>query len=69
MKNTIQKVHHYLLTYSCGDTQNVSIRMQNKEAQEYYLRAWEYWNCATQRESYRTCVLCELLDVTDDFVQ
>lgn len=63
----LDPVHHYLLTYSDGDTQNVSIRMQNQEAQRYYLRAWEYWNCTTQREAFRTCIKCELLGVTDQF--
>lgn len=68
MKNIqFERVHYYLLTYSDGDTQNVSIRMKNEEAQKYYLRTWEYWNCATQREAYRTCIKCELLDITDNF--
>lgn len=52
----------YKITYSDGQTQDVSIRANLKEAKDYYIGVvFGYWCAATCSEKYHVAVNCEVL--------
>lgn len=62
MKNVTKKeltpFHTYTLYYSDKDTQDVEIRLEPKQAEEYYVgQSFAYWDASTNTEKEHTVVL------------